>query len=141
MVLSPVQDHKRAVDLFQDQDARHKVREGEVGELPADVGARDKGRRRSQGARDDESQIARRRLPAAQLLCEGLAVPVGAVQVEQDDEIFVPDLGQGALAFFFFGEGGFLFALYSLIGLVADFEDLYFDKGFQALGVFVLEHV
>ena len=36
---------------------------------------------------------------------------------------------------------GFLFALYTLVGFVANFKDLYFDKGFQALGVLVFEHV
>ena len=66
---------------------------------------------------------------------------MGAVQIEQDDKIAVPDLGESALAFFFFGESGFLFALNALVGLVADFEDLYFDKGLQALGVLLLEHV
>ena len=53
----------------------------------------------------------------------------------------VPDLGEGPLAFFFFGEGGFLFPLYTLVWLVADFDDLYFDKSLQALGVFLLKYM
>ena len=66
---------------------------------------------------------------------------MGAVEVQKDHELAVFDLGESTLAFLFLGEGGFLFALYALVGLIADFDDLYFGKSPQALFVFFFQHM
>ena len=97
MIFPPAQDHKSPVDLFQDQHARHQVCEGQVRKLPAHVSAGREGRRRSQGACNDKYYVRGRTLPFPEFLSKCLAVPVGAVKVQQNDKIAVFDLGECAL--------------------------------------------
>ena len=115
--------------------------ESQVGELPARVGPGCESRRGAKRAGDDEGQVGRGTLPAPELFRKGLAVVVGAVEVQKDHKFAVFDLRESALPFLFFGQRGFFLALYALVGLIADFENFYFCKGFQALEVFLLEHV
>ena len=61
------------------------------------------------------------------------------MEVEQNDKVGVPDLGERALALFFFGKRRLLLALDPLVGLVADFEDLYFGKRAEPLRILLFQ--
>ena len=80
-------------------------------------------------------------MPALQFFGKHLTVPVGTVEIEQNDEVIVFDLGKCSLPLFFHGEDSFFFPLDALVGLVFDFRDLYFGKSSEALDIFFFQHV
>jgi len=129
-------DHEGAVDLLEDEDAGHEVGEGEVGELPADVGAGKEGFAGAEGACDDEDEMTGAQAPGGEAGREGLAGPLGAVQVEEDDEVVRADLFKSPGGFFVFGLELLAGAVVRRGGFILQFQDFSAVEGLEAFEVF-----
>ena len=100
MVRLPAPYPVAPVQLFQENDAHHLVRESKVGKADPPVRPLSHFRGYSQGTADDEHQVPPAfRLPSFMHCGKALGVIAGPVDIQQDDEAPVLDLFQQTFSF------------------------------------------
>ena len=101
MIGPSIQDHESPVDLFEDQDPCHQVGKGQVRQFPPQIRPFFQGGSGAEGTGDDKDQISAllpcQLLPVLQSAGKSLAVPHASVQIQQDDQIGIPEPAKGPL--------------------------------------------
>ncbi len=140
MIGPSIQDHESPVDLFEDQDPRHQVGKGQVRQFPPQIRPFFQGGSGAEGTGDDKDQISAllpcQLLPVLQSAGKSLAVPHASVQIQQDDQIGIPEPAKGPLCLGILYTGSFGFPLRVRIGLILYLNDLYPGEGGDPSDIF-----
>lgn len=139
MIRASRADHEAAINLFQQNDARHQMCERQIRKLPAHIRALRECFPGTKRARDDKNKPLGSLCPLLQMAGEFFAGPHFSVQIEQNNKIPAPYLLKRALRLAVFDKLAFCRAVRMCFGVVFDFGDVCFGEGLQPLNIFVLQ--